>query len=65
MLLTAKQIFSDEIEYYKGKWSIATDIPYSIEALRFVNETVMYDPGRRSFPDKLVEHPYLKCNLKD
>lgn len=65
MLFTAKKILNDEVQYIKGKWSIAIDIHYSIESLRFLNQTVMINPGHRSYLDQLVEHHYLKCNLKD
>ena len=46
-----------------GKWYIRTDIDYSVEALRFLNETVVYDRERRPFPDRLADHPYFKCDL--
>ena len=63
MMLTASHIFHNETQKTSGKWYIRTDIDYSVEALRFLNETVVYDRERRPFPDRLVDHPYFRCDL--
>ena len=51
MLLTKQLIFKTNSQHANGIWEISTEIPYSIEFLRFVNETVLYDPSIRPFPD--------------
>ena len=63
MMLTASHIFHNEKQKASGKWFIGTETDYSVECLRFLNETVMYDRERRPFPDKLRDHPYFKCDL--
>ena len=63
MMLTASHIFHSGKQKASGKWFISTEIDYSVECLRFLNETVMHDRERRPFPDKLRDHPYFKCDL--
>ena len=64
MLLTFKNIFGDFDKLNSGQWSIPTELDYSIEALRFLNEIVQYDKNCRPFPDQLTNHPYFKCDVK-
>ena len=64
-LITLSNMFSDSKQHATGKWSISAEADYSIECLRFINELVLFDRERRPFPDRLLDHPYLRCNLKD
>ena len=58
-------MFSDSQQHATGKWYISAELEYSIECLRFINELVQYDRDRRPFPDKLMKHSYLKCDLNE
>ena len=51
MLLTFQNLFSSLDQLQKGEWSISTDLDYSIEALRFLNEILTSDKQRRPYPD--------------
>ena len=51
MLLTFQNLFSSLDELYEGEWSISTDLDYSLEALRFLNEILTSDKRKRPFPD--------------
>ena len=64
-LITLRNMFADSKQHSTGKWFIQGEADYSIECLRFINELVQFDRDRRPFPDKLLEHPYLKVNLHE
>ena len=64
-LITLQNMFADAKQHEAGKWCISAEADYSIECLRFINELVLYERERRPFPDKLLLHPYLKCNIKE
>ena len=59
MLLTFNNLFNDFNKLMEGTWSISTDLDYSIEGLRFLNEIIQFDKERRPFPDQLTSHPYF------
>ena len=40
MMLTFTNLYDDFYKLYDGSWSISTDLDYSIEALRFMNEVI-------------------------
>ena len=63
MLLASRNVFLSEDQFDSGIWSISTELDYSIECLRFLNETLQYGKELRPFPDALKDHPYLRCNL--
>ena len=63
MLIALDYMFDTKNQPQQGKWCISTNLNYSIEALRFINETVQFDRGRRQFPNKLVDHPYFKYDV--
>ena len=63
MLLTSSNVFLNSEQFNQGTWSISTELNYSIECLRFMNETLQFDKELRPFPDALKDHPYLRCNL--
>ena len=63
MLIALDYMFDTKNQPQQGKWCISTNLNYSIEALRFINETVQFDRGRRQFPNKLVDHPYFKTDV--
>ena len=63
MLLTMTKMFKDKNQVKWGRWSITTDHVFTVESLRFINETVMHNPNRRLFPDQLKEHAYFKIDL--
>ena len=62
MLIALDYMFDTKNQPSQGKWCISMSLDYSIEALRFINETVQYDRERRPFPNKLLDHPYFKIN---
>ena len=62
MLIALDYMFDTKNQPSQGKWCISTNLDFSIEALRFINETVQYDRERRPFPNKLIDHPYFKIN---
>ena len=64
MLLTSSNVFLDEEQFNQGTWSISTELDYSIECLRFLNEALQHDREMRPFPDTIKEHPFLRCNLQ-
>ena len=51
MLLTLSNVFSSPEELEYGTWSISTELNYSIEALRFLNEILQWSRDFRPFPD--------------
>lgn len=51
MLLTLENVFSSPEELECGTWSISTELNYSIEALRFLNEILQWSRDFRPFPD--------------
>ena len=51
MLLTSSNLFSNFDELSLGSWSISTDLDYSIEAVRFLNEILTWNPNFRPYPD--------------
>ena len=57
-------MFNSLEELFSGKWSISTDLNYSIEALRFLNEILQWNRDYRPFPDQLVSHPYFSADLE-
>ena len=59
MLLTLGNVFSSPEELEYGTWSISTELNYSVEALRFLNEILQWSRDFRPFPDQLVSHPYF------
>ena len=59
MLLTLKYVFNNLDELASGKWSISTELSFSIEAIRFLNEILQWSREYRPFPDELVDHPYF------
>lgn len=63
MMLTMAKMFKDRNQVKWGRWCISSDLDFTVEGLRFINETVMYDPNRRAFPDQLKDHPYFQCDV--
>lgn len=63
MLLTASNLFTTPEQLNSGTWSISTDLEYSIEAIRFLNEILTWDRNLRPFPDKLPHHIYFQCDI--
>ena len=59
MLLTSGNLFSSVDELYSGTWSIPTDLDYSIEAMRFLNEILRWNRNARPYPDQLPYHNYF------
>lgn len=60
MLLTNSNLFATPIQLKLGVWQISTEIDFSIEALRFMNEILTWDQNHRPFADKLVNHDYFR-----
>ena len=63
MLLTCAVPFQTEGDRDNGIWYLPLDIDYSIETVRFLNETIQYNPKFRPFPDQLTVNPYLRADL--
>ena len=47
MLINCQLMFRKETQIEWGKWFIDSNSNYSIEALRFIHETVLYNKERR------------------
>ena len=42
MMLTMAKMFKDRNQVKWGRWCISSDLDFTVEGLRFINETVMY-----------------------
>lgn len=63
MLITCAVPFQTEVARDNGVWSLPLNLDVSIETLRFLNETIQYNPKFRPFPDQLMAHPYFDVDL--
>ena len=62
-LLNGALMFSNDIQERWGKWYINKYANYSIEALRFIHETVLHNKELRLEAEQLQEHDYFRCDL--
>ena len=62
MLLTGRLMFQSAEELKKGTWPL-TNLDCSVELVRFISETVVYDREKRPFPDKVKDHPYFSVDV--
>ena len=59
MLLTCAVPFQSEQNRDSGIWYIPLKYDISIETMRFLNETMLFEEKFRPFPDQLLKHPYI------
>ena len=59
MLLTCAVPFQSEQNRDSGIWFIPLKYDISIETMRFLNETMLFEEKLRPFPDQLLKHPYI------
>ena len=56
-------MFNTETQEKWGKWYINRYANYSVEALRFIQETVLFNKDLRLEATQLIEHDYFKSDL--
>ena len=59
MLVNYDYMFRKEQQIEWGKWFIARQSNYSIEALRFIHEVVLYNKERRLDARQILQHEYF------
>ena len=59
MLVNCDYMFRKEQQIEWGKWFIARQSNYSIEALRFIHEVVLYNKERRLDARQILQHEYF------
>ena len=65
MLLTCAVPFQSERNRDSGIWFLPLKHDISIETVRFLNETILYNEKLRPFPDQLLECPYMSSDVSD
>ena len=63
MLLTCAVPFQSESNRDSGIWFLPLKYDISIETVRFLNETILFEEKFRPFPDQLLKIPYMTSDV--
>ena len=65
MLVTYAVPFQTEDNRDIGIWFVPLKHDISIETIRFLNETLLYESKLRPFPNQLAKNPYMNSDVSN